>query len=265
MKKLIYASLIAANLALLAGCAGGNTNFTGNTEPDPDINEYVEIDDEELEPNGDFTYDENDVSSPVSDGRIAAYYEGVWHCNQYDLYYQINYDGTWSEYGYDGNEIICGSSEIDNETENLIMYDPDGGYIRTLSVLDGGDLFNNDEQVSYSPSTLPEPGTEYTPSMLYGEWDFQQRPVGDVEDASYYSIGTFYIGKNGDFTYNSYDDTTVTGYISIEYDDFGGGEDRVPYYSFSGDNGFYYGFYCDQGEEGIYYEGNGGEFRLVRN
>lgn len=99
-------------------------------------------------------------------------------------------------------------------------------------------------------------------SKITGDWLYQ---VQDDSDFSIYNnIGTVQISTDGSYTYTPNDGSAGRkGKIKIDYEQYSNG-DEVPFYAFY-DTDFWIGCYCDQNEEDVYYIGNGGMSRLVRN
>lgn len=280
-KALCFATAGLTALSLTACFGGGTSNVTFNDDPDDEIEYDIDedyddedydqdYDDEDYDDNyDDEDYDDEEPSEGAPDydeqQQFDPLFVGIFTCDQYSATIETMGDGSWVEYNTAG-EVVENGYFNQTDAETIVLYNGDGETYKTLNMITGG-LFDEFEQVSYSKVTdHPDANTSgYEPGMLWGIWDYQERDIEDTEGESFYSVGTFTIDRKGNFTYESYNGETIEGTITIDYDYYDEDTEAVPYYSFvSNDKSFSISCYCSQNDPDIYYEGNGGMSRLVR-
>jgi len=128
-----------------------------------------------------------------------------------------------------------------------------------------------EEKTTSQKETEPETKAEtsedekYSVADIAGNWYYQKREESTVSDYVGIDVGYVKISSDGTFVYEGKDSTAISGNIRIRYDEFGDGS-KIPFFAFYKDNGeMWIGCYCAQNDPDIYYEGNGGEYRLVRD
>lgn len=100
-------------------------------------------------------------------------------------------------------------------------------------------------------------------SNISGKWDFQQ--IYDYEQFT--SCGYFEIQENGRFVF--FDDEgniSEEGYLKVEYDEMPDGT-KLPFFAFyvdENDEESWDMCYCDHDDPNVYYFGNGGMSRIIR-
>ena len=101
-------------------------------------------------------------------------------------------------------------------------------------------------------------------TAIVRKWDYQKRDQNNMDTWDPIAIGTITVNADGTYSYESNEGYRQTGNITLQHEEYSNG-DKTPYFSFKDDSGeFFIGVYCNQNEQDIYYIGNGGMERLVR-
>ena len=99
---------------------------------------------------------------------------------------------------------------------------------------------------------------------IAGQWIYEVQDAGFTDQYVGTPKGSVTISKDGTYSYSDGASTT-TGTIKIDHEEYSNG-DKAPFYSFCSDNGeFWIGCYVNQEDPDIFYIGNGGMCRLVRD
>ena len=123
--------------------------------------------------------------------------------------------------------------------------------------------FAADIEPTSAPSTAVSADDKTDISNIVGHWKYQVAEEGKNVLTSLIDSGFIDVKDDGTFVYTDIEGNTQNGIVKLEFDTFGGNY-RVPYFSFYGDNGFYTGCYCHQNDSDVYITGNGGMSQLVR-
>ena len=168
---------------------------------------------------------------------------------------------------YDRNSrYITGGSTITDMSAVVTPYDKDGNAGKPVNIKWDHE---RKEKTTSTGETTSEPTSKasdenVTLDAIVGQWIYEEQDAGFTDQYVGTPKGCVIVSKDGTYSYNNGASTT-TGTVKIAYDEYSNG-DKVPYYSFCNDNGeFWIGCYINQNEPDVFYIGNGGMSRLVRD
>ncbi|MBR4628587.1 MAG: hypothetical protein IKO47_13010 [Ruminococcus sp.] len=170
---------------------------------------------------------------------------------------------------YDRNSrIITAGSDITAVSAVITPYDADNNAGKPVTI--NWDP-NRVEKASSEKGT--EKATSATTSVaieditldgIAGNWIYELRDASSTEEYVGIPKGYVTVSSDGTYTYNN-GAFTENGTVKVDYDEFMEGN-KVPFYAFYNENNeFWIGCYVNQNEKDIFYIGNGGESRLVRD
>ena len=165
---------------------------------------------------------------------------------------------------YDRNSrYITGGSTITDISAVVTPYDAEGNAGKPVSIKWDPERKEKTTIDNLADETIVSANEDVSLDAIVGNWCYELRDAGSEE---YIGVpkGYVVVSIDGTYTYNNGSET-VRGTVQVDYDEYSDGS-KVPFYAFYNDNGdFWIGCYIGQNEPDVFYIGNGGESRLVRD
>ena len=275
MKKQIFAIAVLSAVIGLTGCS---ININDNTvssakNPAPSVQEET-VSSQTADPAS-----ASGSNAAVSTAQTASAdiqgIVGIW--NETDVpdsrTLTVNADGTY-QLAYKGGSAQNGTVKAETaqnpDGSSYIwynFYETDGKLWEGFQKHDGtqNDLYSGQDGaihfVRAASANAAAADTDITP--IVGEWYYQEQ---NPQDGTVYdNAGFVTICANCTYSFQPRNGSELKkGTIKVDYDDFSNG-DKIPFFAlYENDEVFWIGAYCNQNDPDIYYIGNGGTARLVR-